>query len=914
MATLRRLGAISSPTATRPLIAAIPERATAALRLGEGDAWLEVTPVGMRDDARGVVDDGATVYAAAAPDLDLVYVRDAARVEELRLAKTKAAAAYAAWNLRKGPAIATLQIVDGRIEAVDTRGIVRVQSEPAFAIDANGVRRALQLSLHGSTVEARLDVEGLATPIAIDPAWVAAAAPSGLARLDAPLVLLSSGKVLLSGGSVMTTGTQYSTGEVYDPATNTWTATANNMAGPRSEHTATRVGASKVVIVGGSGDRTLSTAEVYDETTNSFGALQILPVTSAGPAGPNGERRAHAAVRLATGEVLVLGGRESTYHLDTMFVVSTSGTVASTVMTTRLPDAVGNPNAVLMPDGTVLVAAGESQDFSGGARFLRSAFSITVSGGTAIVRPLADLPVARLRAIPLIAPVGPHAGRAMFIGGAIASTTSEKTLVTSQGGVIYDAAANKWLPVPLMATKRFLGAGGLIPGGRVLVSGGANDIVITGTANQDAEVLDLSTMTWKWAGKMLEPRAGHMAQVLNDGSVLLVGGVSAISDGFVTLTTGAERFTMQAIAAACAADGECTSGFCADGICCDKACKGQCEACNATGSAGTCKPITGEPRGAREKCKLDLTADPACGLSCDGVDATACKYPGSAATCSTDACAAGRETHASTCDGAGKCKDVARACGDYTCATTTCKITCAAKADCVNAAHFCEAGKCIPQQASGSPCTRDEACATGICVDGTCCESKCDGQCQACDVPGQAGKCVPIKGKPHGTRADCEKDSADACKSKSCDGTNTAACAGTVGPCSNYACDDTAKVCKTVCATNADCGAGFECDSSNGTCVPRTSRCIGNAEFQAADGSKTKCNAYVCQSGACLDKCTSTNDCQNGFVCDGAGACVATATAAAGDESGGCSMGTRGSPAWAAIALLIGLARRRRTR
>lgn len=705
-----------------------------------------------------------------------------------------------------------------------------------------------------------------------------------------------------------------STAEVYDPTTNTWTATTNTMAGPRAEHTATHHGGTskKVVLVGGYDTNDLSTVEVYDETTNSFGPLQTMPTSTAGPL-TEAKRRDHAAVRLPDGRILIIGGRVGSYYLDTMFLV-TDGVVAATNLDAKAPNPIGGPGAVLLPDGKVLVISGTSLD-GGGERYMRTSFTISVAGTTATVTPRAELPVARLRSIGFVANVGPNKDRAMFVGGAITSATSEKTRVASEGGVMYDAAANTWLPLPLMASKRTFAAGGLLPGGRFLISGGAGDIVISGTANQDAEVLDFATMTWKSAGKMLEPRGAHTSAVLNDGSVLFQGGVRAITDGFITLTTGAERFTLQASSAACSADGECSSGFCADGVCCDKACAGQCEACDIAGSVGTCKPVVGEPRGKREKCRVDATSDPGCGLACNGSNTTACQYPAAAAACSSDACASGRETHVSTCDGAGKCKDVPKACGDYGCDTKTCKTTCVTRADCTNPAHFCEAGKCIPQQANGSACTREEACASGLCVDGTCCESKCDGQCQACDVPGQAGRCIAIKGKPHGARSDCEKDASDACKSKVCDGTNTAACAGTVGPCVNYACDDINKICKRVCAADPDCGSGFQCEPATGNCVPRTSRCVDSGELQSADGTRAKCNAFICRDGVCLNKCTSTNDCQNGFVCDGAGVCTPNAGQTS-EDAGGCAMGTTSAPlpGLAAFLIALGLLHRRTRR
>jgi hypothetical protein len=41
----------------------------------------------------------------------------------------------------------------------------------------------------------------------------------------------------------------------------------------------------------------------------------------------------------------------------------------------------------------------------------------------------------------------------------------------------------------------------------------------------------------------------------------------------------------------CSAGAECASNFCVDGVCCSSACSGQCQACNLTGSVGSCANI-----------------------------------------------------------------------------------------------------------------------------------------------------------------------------------------------------------------------------------------------------------------------------------------------------------------------------------
>ena len=42
---------------------------------------------------------------------------------------------------------------------------------------------------------------------------------------------------------------------------------------------------------------------------------------------------------------------------------------------------------------------------------------------------------------------------------------------------------------------------------------------------------------------------------------------------------------------------------------------------------------------------------------------------------------------------------------------------------------------------NGTACSSASACASGYCVDGVCCESKCDGTCVSCNQTGRPGKC-----------------------------------------------------------------------------------------------------------------------------------------------------------------------------
>jgi alpha-tubulin suppressor-like RCC1 family protein len=84
------------------------------------------------------------------------------------------------------------------------------------------------------------------------------------------------------------------------------------------------------------------------------------------------------------------------------------------------------------------------------------------------------------------------------------------------------------------------------------------------------------------------------------------------------------------------------------------------------------------------------------------------------------------------------------------------------------------------QKCVGKPCT------VGFCVDGYCCSDPCTGKCEACDVPGSEGSCVPVTGPTHGTRA-CQGDQTGPCVG-TCDGVHTAQCQFGTAECSPGSC------------------------------------------------------------------------------------------------------------------------------
>ncbi|MBI2388457.1 MAG: hypothetical protein HYV09_02465 [Deltaproteobacteria bacterium] len=177
-------------------------------------------------------------------------------------------------------------------------------------------------------------------------------------------------------------------------------------------------------------------------------------------------------------------------------------------------------------------------------------------------------------------------------------------------------------------------------------------------------------------------------------------------------------------------------------------------------------------------------------------------------------------------------------------------------------------------------------CSTGCpsCVDGVCCDRPCTGQCEACDVTGFAGICMPVVGEaPHGTRPACSPflqcGAGGACAT-AC--SSDAACAP-----GNF-CGVTA--CYPKKANGAGCGAANECTSgfcADGVCCD--TGCTGQCQSCKLAGSVGTCTnvtgspppgkpacsgSYACSGGACLTTCSGDAQCSAGFWCSG-GACVA---------------------------------------
>lgn len=143
-----------------------------------------------------------------------------------------------------------------------------------------------------------------------------AAATSALELNLGSATLLSSGSVLFVAGSQSSSSANpaLATAALYDPATNSWT-NAGTLSTWHDGHSATRLGNGTVLVVGGGansvrqGHTATDIVELYDPTTNSWSATKALV---------QGPRLLHTSTLLSDGSVLVVGGTSSSGTLGAL--------------------------------------------------------------------------------------------------------------------------------------------------------------------------------------------------------------------------------------------------------------------------------------------------------------------------------------------------------------------------------------------------------------------------------------------------------------------------------------------------------------------------------------------------------------------------------------------------------------------
>jgi N-acetylneuraminic acid mutarotase len=167
--------------------------------------------------------------------------------------------------------------------------------------------------------------------------------------------LLPNGKVLVTGGALNETydSPAFSSAEIYDPATGTWSLTTNSMVTTHSWHTATLLPTTgKVLIVGGY-DETGQSAELYDPVLGTFTATTSSSAAHVG----------HMAVTLPNGTAFMIDQDAATEIYDPA-TATWSGAIYRSGGDRQSPAAVVLPTGITLFAGGVGVVSGSATDMT----------------------------------------------------------------------------------------------------------------------------------------------------------------------------------------------------------------------------------------------------------------------------------------------------------------------------------------------------------------------------------------------------------------------------------------------------------------------------------------------------------------------------------------------------------------------
>lgn len=310
----------------------------------------------------------------------------------------------------------------------------------------------------GSTVEKALNTAEI-----YDPATGAFSATGNLtvARSSQAAVPLRDGRVLLAGGDVCLGGagcppSPVSSAEIYDPASGTFTATANLLAA----HPCVKgfpLSNGKVLILGGSSN--VVTAEIYDPEAQTF--------TAANTSNSHEFFQCPSATQLADGKVLLVDnpayyGPPGSAQLEIFDPATGEYTLASPIFPSGATDIAGGSTLTLLNSGLVLLAGLEDSSCSSQGcdtgNFNPTTWLFDPSNNG--IKPNGAMPVAKV----LFTHTLLQDGTVLVTGGL------GHGLETS--AALYDPKSGTFSSTGNMSTGRYAHTATLLNDGRVLIVGG----------------------------------------------------------------------------------------------------------------------------------------------------------------------------------------------------------------------------------------------------------------------------------------------------------------------------------------------------------------------------------------------------------------------------------------------------------
>jgi hypothetical protein len=236
-----------------------------------------------------------------------------------------------------------------------------------------------------------------------------------------------------------------------------------------------------------------------------------------------------ALVTDGSGDVFLIGGRDATGALRTEILRYDTGSASFVGTGTSLLTAREGATATLLSSGDILIVGG----WGSGGLPLQSAELFDPTGATITAAPSPLLPRAQHTATP-----SADRTKVLIYGGFKAVNVLAGSVAPTEVAEVYAVGvgfrAVVSVPAPL---PRVYHSATLLDNGDVLIAGGVADAA--GTVTDSAQLFRTSTETVRNAlGTLAFPRFGHTATVLPDHTVLVAGGLSAPG----SLVPEAERY------------------------------------------------------------------------------------------------------------------------------------------------------------------------------------------------------------------------------------------------------------------------------------------------------------------------------------------------------------------------------------
>jgi hypothetical protein len=261
----------------------------------------------------------------------------------------------------------------------------------------------------------------------------------------------------------------------------------------------------------------VSATSVADASKRATATVSVVPSGFTLTGNMSIARAGHTATLLANGKVLIAGGANGELDASAELYDPTDGTFTPTGSMTS-PRA--GATATLLGNGKVLVAGG----LGPGASMLTmlntaelydpQSGMFTATGSMSVDR---VLPTATLL----------NDGRVLIAGGVDSHGGGGRAAASAE---LYDPSNGTFTPTGSMATERANHTATLLASGKVLIVGGWNGHRADGSDDPPwdplfAELFDPASGTFAETGSMSTTRIGHSAIRLNDGKVIVLGGI-----------------------------------------------------------------------------------------------------------------------------------------------------------------------------------------------------------------------------------------------------------------------------------------------------------------------------------------------------------------------------------------------------